>query len=342
MLKYTLTILFTSIHFFCFPQLKNKDYDFYSFDLKLDKHVFNLVEVIDNRDFSHIYGKEYFLSNEFNLVNHTDFAREVKDWYIEKFPVNPKLPNIAVKIQDISVSKNRINNDLSSCTGMINVYLVKNGKYQLIAEYGTKIYGKPDNYPYSVMHDVFSIINDELINTVEEYPASGINNIETIFQNDFTKPVPGIYRFYEDFKTGFPSDSLTKKYYDFLPKNEKMNFRLGKLKKTKIYWEEKEIEENFWGYSDGENIFMRIDGNFFVKIMKYNDTFYFDLKNIDLKDKNLAKADLKKLLTTGFFIHFSPDFILSTENTKNLNNDLFFTLNKENGTITKFNKANNK
>jgi hypothetical protein len=342
MLKYNLSILFTCIQFLCFPQFQNKNYDFFSFDLKLDKHVFNLIEVIDNRDFSHIYGKEYFLSNEYSLVNHSDFANAVKDWYNEKYPFNPNLPNIVLKIQDITVSKNRINNDLSSCTGLINVYLVKKNKYQLISEYVTKIYGKPENYPFSVIHDVFSIINPELISKVAEYPENGINNIETIFQNDFSKPIPGIYRFYEDFKIGKPSDFLTKQFFEYLPKNEKMNFRLGKLKKNKIYTETGEIDTNFWGFSDGENIFMRIGGNFFVKIMQNNDNFYFDLKNIDLKDKNLAKADLKKLLTTVLFIHFSPDLILSTENSKNTNIDLFFALNKENGSVTKFNKANNK
>ena len=342
MLKIKLTIFLTFSFFFSFSQFQTKEYDFKPFDLKLGKQIFNLVEVFDNRDFSHVYGKEFFLSNEYTLVNHSDFANDVKNWYNIKYPINPNLPNIAIKIQDISFYTNRIKFEPSSCIGLINIYLVKGGRFFLISEYKSKVYGKVENYPYSIVHDVFSTITPELIQNANLELEDGIEKIEKSFLNDFTKPIPGLYKYFEDFKYGNPSVSLTNNYADVLPKDQKINFWLGSYKRKMIQINGLEIPSEFWGFSDGRSIFMRLNENFFVKLMKYDETFYFDTKNIELKEKKNGKIDFNKMLVSTFFINYSSAMLFLMESVENPKKDYFFALNKKNGTIIDFIKNSSK
>ena len=337
-LKTKFLLFINCISFCSFAQFQTLEYDFEPFDLKLDKQVFNLVEVLDNRDFPIVYGVKYAYNKERKMVNSSDFSADLKKWYLKKYPPRPNLPNIAVKIQDISFATRDLNNSEIGCRGLVSVYVVKDGKYILISEFADKIYGKLKFLPFAVMHSVFSKITPELIQSSYSEKPFGNSKIEEGFSNDIFNAKPGVYRYFEDFKINSPSVALSKDFFELLPKDQKKNFWLGDFKKNKIKVADRTINNDFWGFSDGSNVFMRLSENYFVKLMQVGDRLYFDTLNNDERTiKKEYLSYLEKAIGILVLYQYTDAAFINIMSTNKKTKVSTFELSKKTGLISDFN-----
>jgi hypothetical protein len=337
MKKTLLILLFFLIHFGSLSQGNmTKEVEFETFRLKIENQAFNLVEVIDSRFVPHIYGKLSKKRANYNFTNYMDMESEVQNWFNSTYSYDPKLPNIVLKLNYMEILDYK--SIEPECNGSIDIYLKKANSYVKLAEYNSQVYGKFKYLPFSLINDALSTISTELIEQRLKEDRKGIdfNEYDDPFINDF-KPKVGVYQFFEDFKRDSPSDYYTEKLKHLDLSEHKMNFYLGKWKNGNIIYDDKTIKSDFWGFSDGVNVFYRVRDNFFVKLLKYQDKFYFDTKNIEyiensfkkkaVKDyaKNIVSSNIIGFFALGMYESFTFDFrpeILS---------DKFFLIDKKTG-----------
>jgi hypothetical protein len=295
----------------------SKEVKFETFELKLENHDFNLVEVIDNRLRPFEYGNEENISKNTHLINYMDFFNEVKNWFNSTYRFDPNLPNIVLIINNIDIVTGF--NIESECYGNVDVYVIKNDYYFKIAEYNSKIFGKIKYFPFSLINDVLSTITKELIVNRLNEKRLGIRNLNEKLLDPYSgqfQPQAGVYQLFEDFLRNSPSTFYTDKIKTLHFLKHEDNHFVGNWKKNKIIYENMKIEPNFWGYSDGVNVFYRFTDNYFVKVFKHKDNFYFkieDIKNSGISPKKFSLIILAINIFTRNWMNPSPEIFLEDD-----------------------------